>query len=158
MPNAHFCFLGTSTTHKNAAFLSSKQLFYREADTTGHLSVYKKTERLIDELNLKWPFLESWLSSSSPKKALHNEWSAKVLQQPCGELEWNCKSWCKIQLKLLIWHLVHLSLEQLVFFLVKFWSTGSSKWKHFFDSIQVTNLKYYKFKIVHTVFFVKEAI
>ena len=35
--------------------------FYREADKTGHLSVYKKTERPIDELNLKWPFLESWL-------------------------------------------------------------------------------------------------
>ena len=70
--------------------------FYREADKTGHLSVYKKTERPIDELNLKWPFLESWLalSSAAPhqKKALHNEWSAKVLQQPCGELEWNCKS------------------------------------------------------------------
>ena len=55
-----FPFLGTKT-HKNAAFLCSKQLFYREADKTGHLSVYKKTERLIDELNLKWPFLESWL-------------------------------------------------------------------------------------------------
>ena len=72
-----FPFLGT-TTHKNAAFLCSEQLFfYREADKTGHLSVYKKTERLIDELNLKRPFLESWLvlnlAAPHQKKALHDE-------------------------------------------------------------------------------------